>query len=125
MTRSLEVNASQSAPKYIHVVYAPAANGMVKVTLEGVDGAGKPVRNEWTGKFDGKDYPVTGDPFSDTRSYTPVGERTLDITIKKAGKVVLTGQMVLSEDGKTRTTTTSGKDASGQDISSSAVYNKQ
>ena len=113
------------ATKFTRVVYSPAANGMVKVVLEGVDGAGKRVRNEWTGKFDGKDYPVTGDPFSDTRSYTPVGDRTLDITIKKDGQVVLTGQMTLSDKGKSRRTTTKGKDASGQDISSSAVYEKQ
>jgi hypothetical protein len=113
------------ATKFTRVVYSPAANGMVKVVLEGVDGAGKRVRNEWTGKFDGEDYPVTGDPFSDTRSYTPVGERTLDITIKKDGQVVLTGQMTLSANGKSRRTTTKGKDASGQDVSSSAVYDKQ
>ena len=113
------------ATQFTHVVYSPAANDMVKVVLEGVDGAGKRVRNEWTGKFDGKDYPVTGDPFSDTRSYTPAGERTLDITIKKDGQVVLTGQMILSANFKTRRTTTKGKDASGQDISSSAVYEKQ
>ena len=49
----------------------------------------------------------------------------MEITIKKAGKVVLTGQMALSDNGKSRRTTTKGKDASGQDISSSAVYEKQ
>jgi hypothetical protein len=125
-----KLNAAKSrfpegATKYTHVVYSPAANDMVKVVLEGVDGAGKRVRNEWTGKFDGKDYPVTGDPFSDERSYTPAGERTLNITIKKGGQVVLTGQMVLSPNFKTRRTTTKGVDASGRDISSSAVYDRQ
>jgi hypothetical protein len=113
------------APKYTRAVYSPAANDMVKVVLEGVDGSGKRVRNEWTGKFDGKDYPVTGDPSSDTRSYTPVGDRTLDITIKKGGQVVLTGQTTLTANFKTRRTTTKWKDSDGQDISSSAVYDKQ
>ena len=41
----------------------------MKVTVEGVDENGSAVRNEWTGKFDGKDYPVTGDANS-TRALT-------------------------------------------------------
>jgi len=34
-------------------------------------------------KFDGKDYPVTGDPNSDMRSYTKVDEHTLGFNVKK------------------------------------------
>ena len=113
------------SPKYTRAVYSEAANDMVKVVLEGVDGAGKRVRNEWTGRFDGKDYPVTGDPSSDARSYTPAGERTLNIAIKKDGQVVMTGQTVVTANYKTRRTTTKGTDASGRDLSSSAVYDKQ
>jgi hypothetical protein len=56
------------APKNHTVVYEAAGDNM-KVTVDGVDGEGKPAHNEWTGKFDGKDYPLTGDPASDTRSY--------------------------------------------------------
>jgi hypothetical protein len=40
------------------VVYE-AAGDNVKVTTDGTDGDGKPTHSEWTGKFDGKDYPVT------------------------------------------------------------------
>ena len=109
------------ATKYTRAVYSETANDMVKVVLEGVDGSGKRVRNEWIGKFDGKDYPVTGDPFSDTRSYTPAGDRTLNITMKKDGQVVLTGQTIVAANYKTRRTTTKGTDASGRDVSSSAV----
>ena len=36
------------------------AGDMVKVTVDGIDKDGKAVHNVWTGKFDGKDYPVTG-----------------------------------------------------------------
>src|SRR2546430_1343044 len=39
-----------------------------KVTIDGTDEKGKPTHNEWTGRFDGKDYAVTGDPTSDMRS---------------------------------------------------------
>ena len=43
-----------------------AVGDNVKVTVDGTDGEGKPTHNEWTGTFDGKDYPLTGDPASDT-----------------------------------------------------------
>src|SRR5215470_7824084 len=56
------------SPKFTTVVYE-AAGDSVKVTVDGTGSDGKPAHNEWTGKFDGKDYPVTGDSNSDTRSY--------------------------------------------------------
>src|SRR5579864_6361127 len=62
------------AAKNTTVVYAEAGD-MVKVTVDGVDGQGKPAHNEWTGKFDGKDYPVTGDPASDMRSYKKLNDQ--------------------------------------------------
>ena len=96
-----------------------------KVTVDGVDAEGKPVHHEWTGKFDGKDYPVTGDPTSDVRSYKRVDDRTLEFGAKKGGKVTTTGRVVVSADGKTRTVTTTGTDTKGAKISASAVYDKQ
>src|SRR5713226_4770632 len=59
------------------VVYE-AAGDDVKVTVDGTDADGKPTHNEWTGKFDGKDYPVTGDATSDARSYKKVDDHTLE-----------------------------------------------
>ena len=55
--------------------------------VDGTDAEGKPTHNEWTGKFDGKDYPLTGDPSADTRSYKVVNDNTTDLTNKKDGKV--------------------------------------
>jgi hypothetical protein len=102
-----------------------AAGDDVKVTVDGTDRAGKPAHNEWTGKFDGKEYPVTGDPDSDSRSYKEADDHTLELTVKKAGKVTLTGRIVVSADGKTRTVTTSGTDPQGKTVKSIAVYDKQ
>lgn len=112
------------APKNTTVVYE-AAGDSIKVTVDGVDADGKPSHNEWTGKFDGKDYPLTGDPTADTRSYKRINDHTLALTNTKDGKVTTTGRITVSADGKTRTVTTSGKDASGKKIDSIAVYNKQ
>ena len=112
------------APKNSTVVYE-AAGDNVKITVEGTDSEGKPLHNEWTGKFDGKDYPVTGDPNSDARAYTKVDDHTLEFTVKKGDKVTTTGRVVVSADGKSRTVTTSGTDAKGKKVSSTAVYDKQ
>lgn len=111
-------------PKNTMVVYAVAGDE-VQVTVDGVDGAGKPAHNEWKGKFDGKDYPVTGDPTTDTRSYKKSGSHTLKLTNKKGGKTTISGNVVVSADGKSRTVTLSGTDANGKKVSSTAVYDKQ
>src|SRR5712691_7115363 len=102
-----------------------AAGGNVKVTVDDTDPDGKPTHNEWTGKFDGKDYPVTGDPTSDARSYKKVDDRTLELTVKKDGKVTASGRIVVSADGKTRTVTTSGTDPEGKKFKSTSAYDKQ
>ena len=71
-TWKLNAAKSKFAPgtaKNTMVVYKEAMLGKVTVTVDGTDGKGKPAHNEWTGRFDGKDYAVTGDPASDMRSY--------------------------------------------------------
>ena len=115
---------SAGAPKNTTVVYE-AAGDNVKVTVEGVDGAGKPTHNEWTGKYDGKDYPVTGDPNSDMRSLKKIDDHTLELTIKKGGKITGTGRIVVSADGKTRTVTVKGTDSTGKTFHATSVYDKQ
>ena len=106
------------------VVYE-AAGDSVKVTVDGVDNDDKAVHNEWTGKFDGKDYPVTGESATETRSYKRVNARTLALTDKRDGKVYISGKITVSADGKTRTLTASGTDPQGKKFKSVAVYDKQ
>ena len=106
------------------VVYE-AAGDSVKVTIDGTDASGQPAHNEWTGKFDGKDYPVTGDASSDARALKSVDDHTITFAVKKGGKTTITGRIVLSADGKTRTVTTTGADSSGKKVTGTAVYDKQ
>lgn len=115
---------SPGAGKNTSIVIAAAGDSM-KVTLDGIDANGKPAHDEWTGKFDGKDYPLTGDPEVDTRAYKRVNDHTWTITEKKGGKIVLSGRVVYSADGKTRTVTATGTDANGKKISTTTVYDKQ
>ncbi len=108
------------------VVYEIVGSGDdVRIVVDGKDKDGKPVHSEWTGKFDGKDYPVTGSPVEDARTYTKVDDRTLDFTSKKGGKVNLTGRVVVSADGKTRTVTATATDSSGKKMQNTSVYDKQ
>jgi hypothetical protein len=97
----------------------------VKVTTDGVDGTGKPMQTSWTGKFDGKDYPLTGDPSADSRAYTKVDDHTLTMSNKMGGKAVTTGHIVVAADGKTRTVKTTTTDSAGKKLSGTAAYDKQ
>ena len=115
---------SPGAPKNTMVVIA-AADDSMKVTVDGIGADGKPAHNEWTGKFDGKDYPITGDPASDMRAYKPVNDHTLALTEKKGSKVTNSGRIVVSADGKTRTVIVNGTDANGKKTSITFVYDKQ
>jgi hypothetical protein len=106
------------------VVYE-AAGDQVKVTSNGIDAKGKSTRFQWTGRFDGKNYPVTGDPNSDARSYKKIDDRTLAFSNWYHGRVTGTGRSVISADGKSRTVTSSGTTAKGKDYKNTAVFDKQ
>lgn len=108
-----------------HTVIYTAAGDSTKITVDGTDASGKSVHSEWTGKFDGKSYPVTGDPTSDSRSYKQISPRILTFTAKLGNKVTLSGRAVVSTNGKTRTVTTTSTDAKGKRAISTVVYDKQ
>jgi hypothetical protein len=79
-------------------------------------------------KFDGRDYPRTGSPMpdADTIALKRINARTLEETLKKAGKVVATYRQVVSKDGKTRTATQlTGINGSGQSAHDVLVFDKQ
>ena len=111
------------AAKNTTVVYE-AQGDSVKVTTDGTMN-GQPVHTEWTGKFDGKDYPVTGETDADTRAYTKVNDHTLTLTAKKGGKVTSSGRIVVSPDGKTRNLTLHSTTPDGKQVTTNGVYEKQ
>jgi hypothetical protein len=109
--------------KNTSVVYS-AAGSDIKVTTDGVDGSGKPTHSEWTGKFDGKPYPVTGMSTVDARAVT-AKDRTLDIVNMKDGKSVGTGKVELAKDGKSRTLENESTSPDGKKYKAKFVYDKQ
>ncbi len=115
---------TRDAGKNTTVVYE-AAGDQVKVVIDGTDKDGKPTHNEWTGKFDGKDYAVTGDPKSDMRSYKKVDDHSLAFTVKKDGKTTVTGRIVVAADGKSRMVTAHGAGEQGKKSKEKAAYDKQ
>lgn len=112
------------AVKNTTVVYE-ISDDSVKVTVNAVDKDGKAVQNVWVGKYDGKDYPVTGDAPYDSRSYTKVDDNTLNMTIKKGDKVIATGKIAVAADGKSRTVSVTPTDPKMTALSQNAVYDKQ
>ena len=112
------------APKSQTVKIEAAPDGLKQVG-DIVDSAGKAVHTEYTAKYDGKDYAVKGDANRDMVALKKIDDYTFEFTNKKGGKVMTTGKVVYSKDGKTRTVTNSGTNAQGQKINNTMVYDKQ
>jgi hypothetical protein len=96
-----------------------------KLTATGTDAAGGAINTQYTASIDGKDYPVTGNADYDAVSMKRVNANKISFTRKKGGKVVQTGTNEVSTDGKTRTVTVDGTNASGQKIHNVSVYDKK
>lgn len=97
----------------------------LKLSSDGIDAAGNPTHVEYTAKYDGKDYPITGLPNADTVAIERLDASTIRSTLKKGDQVVMTVTSVISKNGKTRTSTFKGKDAQGQDVNNVVIYDKQ
>jgi hypothetical protein len=117
---------SPGTPKITTATYE-AVGDNVKVTQDYIDSEGKPVHGEWTGKFDGEDYPSIDRPWSGARSFSlkKIDDHTLEFTNKRGVRVTNSGRIVISADGKTRTVTRSGTDSKGNKFSNTEVYDKQ
>ena len=103
----------------------PAGDG-VKFTVDLVAADGTVSQWAFTANYDGKDNPVTGNsPYGDVVALTRIDAKTTGITVKQGGKVTVTQTIVVSGDGKTRTTTTKGTNAKGEPVDAMAFYEKQ
>ena len=117
-------NPPDLAPKSQTVKREPLDGGM-KIVTDGVDAQGKPTHNEYSAKFDGKDYPWTGQVNADTISLLRIDDDYYEAIWKLKGEVTITSNTVVSKDGRTLTTTQSGKDAQGRVVLNMTVYDRQ
>ena len=97
----------------------------MKIVTDGVDAQGKVTHNEYSAKFDGKDYPWTGQANADTIALLRIDDEYYEAIWKLKGEVTITSNTVVSKDGNTLTTTQSGKDAQGRVVLNMAVFDRQ
>jgi hypothetical protein len=103
-----------------------AADGGVKQTNTGEQADGTPIKSTYTAKYDGKEVPVTGNAPYDTIAIKQVDANTLtDERKKTGGPYKANGRTVVSNGGKTMTTTAKGTNGQGQAFSSQFVFAKQ
>jgi hypothetical protein len=114
------------APKNQVIKQEAVAGGGLKSTVDGVDAQGKPIHTEVTTMFDSKPSEVKDAPDANTtRVYKRIDGRTYEYVQTVAGKPTTTVRSVVAADGKTRTVTTSGKNAQGQTIANVAFFDRQ
>jgi len=115
---------SGAAPKSGTRVYAETADG-TSLDQKLVSADGKEMSMHTSIKYDGKDYPVTGNPDGDSVSGKAVDAHTTDFKMKMKGKEVGTVHRVVSADGKTLTVHNKGTHADGKAYDDTLVFNKQ
>ena len=126
-TWELDASASsQSSTRFKRTTcwIEPWEDGL-KVTYDVVGIRGGVIHLEWTGKFDGQDYVVQGADYVLTNAYARIDALTYDVVIKVDGGPVATARTVVSADGRTLTTVTTERNAAGQEVQSTVVYEKQ
>jgi hypothetical protein len=100
----------------------------LRMSRDGVAGDGSKIAYTNTTSEDGKDAQISGvgaPNGADTISNTRIDANTVSYTLKKAGKVVQTGSVVVSKDGKFMTITSKGTNTQGQSTNNTTVWDKQ
>ena len=115
---------SGTAPKSGTRVYAETADGTV-LDQKTVGADGKENSMHTAIKYDGKDYPVTGNPDAESVSAKVIDAHTTHFTMKRGGKVVGTVHRVVSADGKTLTVNNKGTHPDGKPYDDTLVFDKQ
>jgi hypothetical protein len=100
-----------------------AVGDQMKRVASGTDPDGQPINQNSTIAWDGKDHPI--DTPETTVAVNQVNDRTLNVTIKRGGKVVDSVRAVVAKNGKTMTSTEKGEDPKGRKLDNVYVFEKQ
>jgi hypothetical protein len=101
-----------------------ASEGGIKQTTEQSLGLGAS-RSEFAAGFDGKDYPIRGNPNADVIALRRIDDSSYEAVQKMSGKVTITSRVSISADGKTRTVVQTGTDAKGRKVMNTLVYDRK
>ncbi len=97
----------------------------VRITYDLVHVRGGVTHMEWTGAFDGADYPLQGPDEVITYAYLRLDDRTFDVDVKVDGRIAATARVVLSADGRSLRTDTVVTDARRGNVTTTTVYEKR
>ena len=124
--RNVEASEVSAAPRYKRVTtrIEPWQEGL-KVSYDMVGIRGGVTHTEWTGRFDGKDYPMHGLDYVMTNAYRKIDARSYEIVIKIDGTITAIALVVVSPDGKTLSVSTEQKTGDGKTSKTTAVYQRQ
>jgi len=102
------------------------ADGGMKQTTTGERSDGTAINATYTTKYDGQEVPVSGNAPYDMIAIKQVNANSqTDERRKTDGKYKATGRTVVSNGGKTMTTTVKGTSADGKEFTQSFVFDKQ
>jgi len=113
---------SYPPPKSFISIIQAQDNG-IKAVVDVIDADGNTIHRSLTAQYDGTDYPATATDI-DTISFKKLDANTIDYVGKKNGKVLWTGRIVISKNGKTLIDAGGGKTADGEDFTYSIFAEK-
>ena len=100
-------------------------NDGVRVIYDMVRRRGGIQHMEWSGRFDGRDYPVAGVDYVLTNAYSQLSDRSYEIVVRVDGQAGAVATATVSDDGKTMTVDTAEKDGRGQTTKTTASYTRR
>ena len=125
-----ELNVARStyspgpAPKSQRRTLTRAEQG-VRFAATTVQANGDAATEEWTGTYDGKDFPFAGASDFDTQAVKAIDPLKAEFTLKKGSKIVMSGTRVISSNGKLMTVTVKGTNARGEAVHNVMVFDKR
>jgi catechol 2,3-dioxygenase-like lactoylglutathione lyase family enzyme len=99
--------------------------GGIQYVTDSVNASGQKGHTEWSARFDGKDYPVTGVPTVDSYAIQRIDDHTYTVIAKKDGIRTTLSTTTISADGRTRTVRQTGTQVGGRDVNNTLVYERQ
>jgi hypothetical protein len=102
----------------------PSGDGL-RVVYDMVRRRGGIQHLEWSGRIDGRDYPVQGVGYVLTNAYRQLSDRSYEIIVKVDDRAAAVATAVVSSDGRTLDVETKERDAKGRTVTTTAKYQRQ
>jgi hypothetical protein len=97
----------------------------LRVVYDMVRRRGGVTHMEWSGRFDGRDYPVQGVDYVLTNAYRQLSDRSYEIVVRVDGREAAVATATISADGSTMSVETVEGDSAGRTRRTSAVYKRR